>query len=166
MPLHSGAALGPWGPWQGFGSLLAGWLGHQAHLWGEPMAVCTATSICLLLRMGRVTDGVSGGLSSSMGLGKVWEVNLGARMLGPTFLFLSDDREEGERKQNCVWRPCCQLVVSRRNNQVIICAGLQLKTVFFSCHLVKLFFLISRKCGGNYNRIINDRKELFRSIII
>ena len=43
---------------------------------------------------------------------------------GPIFLFLSDDGEEGKGKQNCIWRPCCQLIVSRGNNQVIICIGL------------------------------------------
>lgn len=87
---------------------------------------------------------------------------------GPIFLFLSDNREEGKRKQNCIWRPSCQLVVSRRNNQVIISASLELKTVFSDVILYSFFFffLISHKCGGNYNRIINDRKELFRSIII
>lgn len=96
-----------------------------------------------------------------------WEMEGWQVDAGPIFLFLSDNREERERKQNCIWRPSCQLVVSRRNNQVIISAALELRTVFSDVVLYSFFFfLISHKCGGNYNRIINDRKELFRSIII
>lgn len=84
-------------------------------------------------------DKASRGLIPSLGQGKGWEMAEGWHRLeqngsqdaGPIFLFLSDNREEGKGKQNCIWRPSCELIISRRNNQVIISAGLQLKPVFF-----------------------------------
>lgn len=69
-----------------------------------------------------------------------WEMEGWQVDAGPIFLFLSDNREEGKRKQNCIWRPSCQLVVSRRNNQVIISAALELKTVFSDVILYSFFF--------------------------